>query len=203
MSWNAKKYARFQAAVERSLEGIKHVSTGACPGCSECNLSDDATDSEIASSNDGGFSWSSCDCCGSSLGGSRYPAHGDVDGKLIHLDVCADCLEYIEYGRLNDDAMMEIEERRKSFPLTVLLECAPDLDPETGNGGHSCRREMPAESLKHAASLCREFIDEWQIGASQWLGGDVKDETGKAVARISYNGRCWEPGPYPQKEIVL
>ena len=48
------------------------------------------------------FSWAPCECCGSSLGGDRYPAHGidpdDANGSVVHLDVCADCLMYLANG---------------------------------------------------------------------------------------------------------
>lgn len=28
---------------------------------------------------------------------------------MIHLDVCTDCLFYVEYGRLDDQSMQEME----------------------------------------------------------------------------------------------
>lgn len=55
------------------------------------------------------FSWSSCDCCGSTLGGDRYPAHGWLGKTLVHLDVCTDCLYYLNYGQLDDLTMLEME----------------------------------------------------------------------------------------------
>ena len=49
---------------------------------------------------EGSFSWSQCDACGSSLGGDRYAAHGFLKGtrEIIHLDVCVDCLLYLANG---------------------------------------------------------------------------------------------------------
>ena len=42
---------------------------------------------------EGSFSWRSCECCGSMLGGDRYAAHAlDADGALTHMVVCSDCL---------------------------------------------------------------------------------------------------------------
>ena len=38
---------------------------------------------------EGSFSWSGCDFCGSTLGGDRYCAH-DENGN--HLNICVDCL---------------------------------------------------------------------------------------------------------------
>jgi hypothetical protein len=52
---------------------------------------------------EGIFSWSSCDSCGSHLGGSRYAAHavrrGD-DGKIDiqHISICEDCMLFHANG---------------------------------------------------------------------------------------------------------
>lgn len=96
----------FTDAVKRGLEGLEHVSAGACPGCHECGLDDDdcktcdgigeiedgtpckdcgGTGSipvdpedhrQLDLANEPHFSWHECDCCGSHLGGDRHPAHG-------------------------------------------------------------------------------------------------------------------------------
>lgn len=70
-----------------------------CPQC-PTRASDDEGD-------EGSFSWSDCDTCGSHLGGDRHAAHGLVSPKkyarrteLIHLDVCTDCLFFIANGDL-------------------------------------------------------------------------------------------------------
>lgn len=159
---NSKQYQQYQEAVKHNLEGLEFVSTGACSGCYDCNLTtrfaifvpdelrdkvcvelvhdseDEAlqeieaakadpdlaeidlsgltvetlepTDHERELAEEPSFSWSSCDCCGSTLGGDRHPAHGyDKDDNLIHLNVCADCFYYLNYGQLDDVSMLEIE----------------------------------------------------------------------------------------------
>lgn len=96
-------------ALEHNLRGLSHVSAGACPTCEHCGPfdPDDCDACDVA--NEGGFSWSSCDACGSSLGGDRYPAHGfskpfdNGDDILVHLDVCADCLCYLANGDVPED----------------------------------------------------------------------------------------------------
>lgn len=120
-------YARYQAAVDHNLKGLAFVSTGACTGCTDCGLptieepdpDEDWYDKERREkktkeieharecADEGGFSWSGCDCCGSTLGGQRYAAHGvsTTDQRLSHLDVCVDCLYYINYGCLDDTQM--------------------------------------------------------------------------------------------------
>lgn len=57
------------------------------------------------------FSWTSCDCCGSPLGGDREYASGyNPITKAIcgPYSVCEDCIYYAEYGRLDDMTMMDI-----------------------------------------------------------------------------------------------
>lgn len=47
------------------------------------------------------FSYSSCDCCKSHLGGKRHEyACETVEGETYLEYVCTDCLFYIEYGDL-------------------------------------------------------------------------------------------------------
>jgi hypothetical protein len=85
-------------AVKRATEGLSHISTGACPGCNECGIPEDSEDYESDSA-DTAFSWSSCDTCGSSLGGARHAAHGvSPEHGVIHFDICTDCLFFLEYG---------------------------------------------------------------------------------------------------------
>lgn len=81
------------------LEGLEYVSSGACPGCAECGLEDveDGDTDAMSSANEGHFSCSSCDACGSSLGGQRHPAHGLTDtNTVLHLNVCVDCYNGFE-----------------------------------------------------------------------------------------------------------
>lgn len=123
--------SEYTDAVERGLRGLDYVSTGLALGCPECGLESkkctackgygtedigtecphchgegsvpcDETDRDEAC-DEGLFSWHACDCCGSTLGGNRYAAHGlhsdgPLKGKLCHLEVCADCLVYIANG---------------------------------------------------------------------------------------------------------
>lgn len=48
-------------------------------------------------------------------------------------------------------------------------------------------------SIAEASAACRKFIADNELGGGNWSGGDVQDEAGKVVARISYNGRAWLP----------
>lgn len=104
-------YQQYQQAIERNLKGIEHVSTGACRGCPECDLDMDCTEHQRELAEEPHFSWSACECCGSSLGGDRHKAHGIIQGtkELIHLEVCSDCLYFLNYGQLDDTSMADIE----------------------------------------------------------------------------------------------
>ena len=59
-------------------------------------------------------------------------------------------------------------------------------------------------SLKEAAKMVRDFIDEFGLTSSNWVGGNVLDSSLKYIASISYNGRIWDNEDWKiAKEIVL
>jgi hypothetical protein len=101
---------RFVEAVAANCAGLELVSPGICSSCDECQSAFGMDEEELAAAysngevcDEGSFSKSSCDCCGSSLGGDRYAAHGiDKVGvpnaQIIHFDICSDCLFYIANG---------------------------------------------------------------------------------------------------------
>lgn len=52
---------------------------------------------------EGYFSWSSCDCCRDTLGGTRYDCtYATEDGTIDEMSICSDCLYFLTYGRLQD-----------------------------------------------------------------------------------------------------
>lgn len=51
---------------------------------------------------------------------------------------------------------------------------------------------VEVESLEEASKVCRAYITEHELGGGNWSGGDVLDDSGQKIARISYNGRIWE-----------
>ena len=64
------------------------------------------------------------------------------------------------------------------------------------------RRTLRVTSLADASKACRMYIAHYELGGGNWLGGEVKKD-GTVIAKISYNGRAWEPGNWPTKEIAL
>ena len=110
--WTLEKYEEYKQSVEHNLAHLTFVSTGACAGCDECGLTTGSSDYERAALDEGCFSWSPCEGCGSSLGGNRYPAHGrDANDEIVHFSICVDCLYFLNYGQLDDTSMAEMETR--------------------------------------------------------------------------------------------
>lgn len=64
------------------------------------------------------------------------------------------------------------------------------------------RKTLRVASLADASRACRAYIEHYELGGGNWLGGEVKKD-GKVIAKISYNGRAWEPGDWLIKEIQL
>lgn len=88
--------------VAHYLKGLKHISTGSCPGCTDCGLPSEPSTLECDLANEPSFSSMPCEICGSTLGGNRYPIHAvnpDSD-TVVHLNGCVDCMYYIEYGQI-------------------------------------------------------------------------------------------------------
>lgn len=99
MTFHPENDAAFVAAIEEALKGVNSVSPSPCPDiCETCSRTDWPMEYECPV-DEGGFSWSSCDSCGSGLGGDRYAAHGFLEnGELTHLEICPDCMMYHANG---------------------------------------------------------------------------------------------------------
>jgi hypothetical protein len=99
--------SRFSAFIER--EHLSFMSTS-CNELTELG-NDDAPERESW------FSWYPCECCGSHLGGSReYLYARDANDDIVQFIICVDCVYYIEYGRLDDLTMMEVEKDQSATP---------------------------------------------------------------------------------------
>jgi hypothetical protein len=88
----------------------------------------------------------------------------------------------------------------------VKLEALPNSDYDLTNYRATVyipARKEEVGSLKDAAAKCRWFIEYYELGGGNWTGGEVTNEAGEIIARISYNGRIWDPRPWPEcKEIT-
>ena len=109
-----QQQAAFVKAVGWRLAGIEDVAPGLACCCNKCRerYGYGDTPEEIARCNDdaegqtildeGRFSSSPCDSCGSTLGGDRFCAHGfDAEtNALYHLLICVDCMQFHANGTL-------------------------------------------------------------------------------------------------------
>jgi len=79
--------SEYTKRVKQNLEGLDNVRVGRIRDCLQC---DDGCD-------DGEFSYHTCDCCDTKVGGLRYAAHAlSIQwDTLRHLTICEDCLRYL------------------------------------------------------------------------------------------------------------
>jgi len=109
---NKKEYSEYEESVKNFFEreGITNLSritpeedteNGDYSVCPHCGAGIDYDDH---------FSWSPCECCGSTLGGNRVHCAGyhPENRQIVCYDVCVDCEYYAEYGQLDDMTMLEI-----------------------------------------------------------------------------------------------
>jgi hypothetical protein len=108
-----QEYTEYQERVAHYLTGLEGVSTGPCPGCSECDLPADAEDY----ASEPFFSWTPCEICNRTEGGNREPwhavnpeGHAPGEGEILHGTCCEDCVYYLNYGRLDDTTMQAVED---------------------------------------------------------------------------------------------
>lgn len=59
--------------------------------------------------------------------------------------------------------------------------------------------EVP--SLEEASAVCRNYIEQHELGGGNWTGGFVfeTNDYQNQIAYISYNGRIWTEGEYMLK----
>lgn len=111
----------FLESVEHYLLGLEFLSSGLCHSCETCQDNYDIDDvgldeqgdnfDDLISSgaffDEGRFSYSQCDSCGSTLGGNRYAAHGfsadSVDVDVHHMEWCVDCVQYHANGTIPEE----------------------------------------------------------------------------------------------------
>jgi hypothetical protein len=63
------------------------------------------------------FSWRPCECCERPLGGERYPATHLINGEAYELQICGDCVYYLEYGQLDDQTMIDLDDASGDPPF--------------------------------------------------------------------------------------
>lgn len=83
-------------------------------------------------------------------------------------------------------------------PFLLMVQLASVGNPDFGQ--HPDRplpgvknQKVLVRSLGEAVTVCRNFIDENELGGGNWSGGQVSLVNGTPLAYISFNGRIWEP----------
>lgn len=94
----------FTQAIAWNLEGVAAFSPGALTSCHDCGLGPYATGADISAADEGHFSPRPCDSCGTSMAGTRMPAHGMIDGEICHFEICHDCALYHANGEIPEGA---------------------------------------------------------------------------------------------------
>lgn len=94
--------------------------------------------------------------------------------------------------------------------MTILLKCEHNSDI-SDHGGYwegepppqECNKLVVISSLKEGSEVLRGWVNEHSLGGGNMSRrcGEVREDS-KIVARVSYNGRVWTPGPWEDaKEI--
>ena len=88
-------------------ENPPHDNCPHCDGTGEAPL-ETMSDEELQAWDEGSFSWSECDSCGSTFGGDRFKAHAihneafgpnaKQPDNVHHIEICVDCLIFHANG---------------------------------------------------------------------------------------------------------
>lgn len=85
---------------------------------------------------------------------------------------------------------------------TVILKSCGNID--IGQNPYediSPTRTHWADSIEKCQKAVRDYIEKWNLGGSNWIGGNVYNNNGEYVGNISYNGRFWDKDHKYGKEI--
>lgn len=83
----------------------------------------------------------------------------------------------------------------KAMKVTLASVGNPDFrgqDPNKPLFGCEPNKEVEVKTFKEASQVCVDFIMKNDLGSGNWAGGNIKDDSGKVIAVVSYNGRVWE-----------
>lgn len=58
-------------------------------------------------------------------------------------------------------------------------------------------------SIKEAVKLCKDFINKFNLGSSNWCGGKIVNERFDFIATVSYNGRAWDNEDWRKANEIL
>lgn len=67
----------------------------------------------------------------------------------------------------------------------------PDFGQDLTQSMSGAEKTTRVSSMREASLVCREYIEEHQLGGGNWTGGQIT-KNGRIVAYVSYSGRVWE-----------
>lgn len=93
--------------------------------------------------------------------------------------------------------------------MTIKLWHCPNIDL-MNMGGYRTPPKVPRRTtakmrtLKEASAALRDWVRENELGGGNMDArcGEVRDCYGKHVANVSYNGRVWTIGSYPNRREI-
>lgn len=53
-------------------------------------------------------------------------------------------------------------------------------------------RGYQANTIEECQQAVRDYIEKWDLGGGNWVGGNVYNDSNEYVGNISYNGRFWD-----------
>lgn len=89
----------------------------------------------------------------------------------------------------------KLERVQRKYNTSLVVVCSsvgnPDMrqDPDSPI---STEVLMPCDTFRTASKICRNYIDDWDLGGGNWAGGQVYHPTKGLIAYVSYNGRVWQ-----------
>lgn len=104
--------------------------------------------------------------------------------------------------RIADRIVAAVLRKAPTGMLMVKLVSLSDPDRDDAGEKKIGPQWEAVKSLAEAVKKVREFITKNDLGMGNWVGGTTVDDTGRAVAYVSYNGRVWQPGKVFEINVV-
>ena len=79
---------------------------------------------------------------------------------------------------------------KDKLKLTIKIGENPDHDKQPEIVGQTFK--LTANTICELQMLQRQFADDNNIGGGNWYFGEITNENGEPIGRLSYNGRFWE-----------
>lgn len=101
---NRQEYQAYEDKLAEFVrrEGLSFLSTSTAEECGGPDA-------------DAWFSGQCCDACRADAGMREYLYARNADGRIVRFEICSDCVQYVNYGRLDDLTMLAIESDQETL----------------------------------------------------------------------------------------